>query len=97
MVPGSELLMMTLALAVPIAIEDAKRMPLADVQQAAREASVTIGAKGDVLQFGGGKKGEAAAAFAALARGLAALSFQPGGVKFNGTEWIAVHPDSEEA
>jgi hypothetical protein len=45
--------------------------------------------KGDVLQYGGGKKGEAAAAFNALAAALAHLAFVPGGVKFDGRRYVA--------
>jgi hypothetical protein len=47
-------------------------------------ASGVIAAKGDVLQYGG--KG-AAGAFNALARGLAAAAYQPGGVTFAGRHW----------
>jgi hypothetical protein len=48
-----------------------------------------IAYRGDVLQFGGGKKGEAAAAFNALAEALAHMAFVPGGVKFSGVHWEA--------
>jgi hypothetical protein len=48
-----------------------------------------IGAHGDVLQYGGGKRGEAAKAFNVLAEGLALLSFCPGGVKFAGMHFGA--------
>lgn len=47
-----------------------------------------LATKGDVLQFGGGKKGEAAQAFNALARGIAILSALPGGVDLFGLKWI---------
>ncbi len=50
-------------------------------------AAQVIAAKGDVLQFGGSKKGQAAHAFNWLARGLAVAAFQPGGVTFAGLHW----------
>jgi hypothetical protein len=56
----------------------------------AHDAADVVASQGDVLQFGG-KPGEAAAAFNALARGLAALSTAPGGVRFLGTIWCATH------
>lgn len=89
------LLLMSLEAAVPLWIEDAKRLPWKRVQERAAECAQTIGEKGDVLQFGGGKKGEAARAFNALAEGLAYLSFSPGGVKFMGRHWESKHPESK--
>lgn len=54
----------------------------------ARRASQVIAEKGDVLQFGG--RG-AAAAFAALAKGLAAAAYSPGGVIIAGHHWCPDH------
>ena len=51
-----------------------------------------ISTKGDVMLFGGGKKGEAAAAFNAVARGIAILSALPGGVELFGWKWINGQP-----
>lgn len=48
-----------------------------------------IGGQGDILQFGGGKKGEVAKVFAAVARGIAICALQPGGVTFAGTYYGA--------
>lgn len=43
-----------------------------------------LAARGDILQFGGGKKGEAADLANRLARGIAILAWLPGGVTFLG-------------
>lgn len=50
----------------------------------AAECAQIVGEKGDVLQFGGEGCAEA---FNALAKGLALLSFSPGGVRFLGRHW----------
>jgi hypothetical protein len=54
-----------------------------------QNAPEVLGSQGDILQFGGGKKGEVAKVFAALARGLAICALQPGGVTFAGTHYGA--------
>ena len=69
--------------------------PLDVLLKRAPELSQVVAEKGDVLQFGGGKKGEPAHAFNALAEGLAILSFMPGGVTFLGDHYENKHPDSE--
>jgi hypothetical protein len=61
----------------------------------ARVCGETIVWKGDVLQFGSKKRGEAAKAFNALAEGLAALSFCEGGVTFLGLHFESTHPEHE--
>ena len=76
----------TLQLAVPLYIVELRRMLPARRQAIAREASALIAERGDVLQFGG-KEGTTAGAFNALAKGLAAAAYQPGGVKFAGQHW----------
>lgn len=85
----------TLELAVPMWADQLRGRPLEELLAEARELSRVIAEKGDVLQFGG-PKGQAAAAFNDLARGLAILSFQPGGVKFAGRRWIHDHPDAPQ-
>jgi len=57
----------------------------------AEHAGEQIAAQGDILMYGGGKKGETAAVFNALARGLAAMSTKPGGVLFLDLVWCATH------
>lgn len=72
--------------AVPLAVSrfDERGLTLSQVLEEAREAGEELAGKGDVLEFGG--KG-ASDAFAALARGLAACSFMPGGVRLAGRHW----------
>lgn len=86
------LLSATLMVAVPLWVERLRAKPWSYIDLRAEECSHLIAEKGDVLQFGGGKKGEAAKAFNALAEGLAILSFFPGGVKFAGQHWESSHP-----
>jgi hypothetical protein len=84
---GSEARMRdALQAAVPLWVQrfrDEKRT-LDEVIAIGRECGDTVAQKGDVLQFGG--KG-CAEAFNALAQGLAASSFVPGGVTFLGLHW----------
>jgi hypothetical protein len=56
----------------------------------AQWAAGVIAERGDVLQYGG-KPGAAAAAFNALAKGLAVAAFAPGGVTFAGLHWCVDH------
>lgn len=88
---------LSLELAVPLWTEKLSRMPWDRVIERARECSDIVAEKGDVLQFKSKKKGESARAFNALAEGLAALSFCPGGVTFLGVTWAATHPESGSA
>ncbi|MEV8335072.1 hypothetical protein [Streptomyces niveus] len=90
----------TLRIAVPLHIAELSRLKPAALQRLAVEAAGVIGSKGDVLQFVSPKKGEAAQAFNALARGLAAASLIAwGGVTFAGLHWCTVRacpgPDGE--
>lgn len=87
-------LAITLGAAVPLWIHklaqldehtrDQRRM------QWASESATIVGSQGDALQYGG-KRGQAAAAFNGLARGLAALAYAPGGVTFAGEHWCVDH------
>lgn len=87
--PNTELLKITLAAAVPIWILELKRNSNPDeLLVRAKRCGQYIAEKGDVLQFGG-KKGQAAQAFNALAEGLACLAFAPGGVTFCGLHFEA--------
>lgn len=90
---SAELIKITLQAAVPMWVEEFKNRPFAQLHEIAARAAEVIAEKGDVLQFGSKRKGEAANAFNALARGLAALSFVPGGVTFSGLHFENVHPD----
>lgn len=74
----------TLSAAVPLWIEEIKRGRIVDFNP--DELSLLICEKGDRLLWGGKKKGEAAHIFNELAKGIAFLSFCPGGVSiFNQT------------
>ena len=61
--------------------------------QVAREASCLLGEKGDLLMFRGGKRGETARVFNALAKSLAVLAFCPGGVTLFGQHWEATRDE----
>ncbi|TCO57170.1 hypothetical protein [Actinocrispum wychmicini] len=74
----------SLRFAVPIHIEYVSRWDERVRQGHTREAATTIGIYGDALQFRGKN---AALAFNSLARGLALLAYQPGGVAFAGLYW----------
>lgn len=90
----------TLRLAVPMWADDLRRMSPDDrqlhIRAWASDAVDQVASRGDTLQFGG-KRGAAANVFNHLARGLAALSFQPGGVTFAGEHWCVDHADCEAA
>lgn len=83
------LLPIALSAAVPLHIQELKRRPWDEITRIAHESADIVASKGDVLQFGGGKKGSTAAAFNALARGLAACAFAPGGITFLGLHFEA--------
>lgn len=85
------LLVGLLTTAVFVAQHDLSRVAWIDVERVARDAATEIGSHADDLQFGGKR---CASTFAALARGLAAISFAPGGVSFLGAHWCAQHPES---
>lgn len=91
--PG--LLLESLRAAVPVWREEFAHMhsdQLRDyINQHKRGDILNVCARGDILMYGGGGKGEAAEVFNSLARGLAALSLQPGGVTFAGMHWCQNH------
>ena len=81
------LLNMSLQAAVPLWIEEFRRLPVETRIAFAHESAQIIAEKGDCLMFRSKKKGETTAVFNALAKGLAALAFSPGGVRFLGTHY----------
>lgn len=90
----------TLRVAVPWNMLILSSCSPAALQRIATGASSVIGSKGDVLQFRSPKKGAPAAAFNALARGLAAAALVAwGGATFAGLHWCTVRacpgPDAE--
>lgn len=70
----------------PLVLDDAKR---AKDRQPILDAAGALAERGDVLLYGGGRKGEVAALFATLTDALAVMSFVPGGVRFCGRRWLA--------
>jgi hypothetical protein len=88
---SAALLRLTLALAVPLWIEQVQRCAWPPLQEAAREGARYIAQHGDVMMFGGGKEGVAATAINHLARGLAIGALAPGGITFDGMHWEAEH------
>ncbi|MET8278237.1 hypothetical protein [Micromonospora sp. NPDC005174] len=92
--PGP-LLTAALEAAVPLHILNLAQLP-ARVRDSIRQRWAAKGVdeiahRGDTLQFGSKKKGEAAQVFNALARALAAAAFQPGGITFAGVHWCTDH------
>lgn len=55
----------------------------------AREFSVELATKGDVLLYGGGKRNEAADLFNKLVQTVAVIAFCPGGITVFGRHWEA--------
>ena len=63
--------------------------PTAEDMQKAQETSQILGERGDILLFGGGKKGECADIFNRTAHAIAVLAFAPGGVEIFGSRFEA--------
>ncbi|MFD0855676.1 hypothetical protein ACFQ07_25770 [Actinomadura adrarensis] len=80
-------LVIALEFAVPLHILELADRTDTQRMEIGRRTARLIGEKGDILMFGGGRKGEVADAFNALAQGLAALAYQPGGVEAFGRHW----------
>jgi nickel-dependent lactate racemase len=81
------LLPIALDAAVPLWIEEVKRLPWCEVERCARATAQIVAEKGDIILYRSKKRGESAAAFNALAKGLACLALAPGGVKVFGRHW----------
>lgn len=75
-------LAIALSAAVPLWIEQLRALPEETRLERGMRAAQIVAEKGDVIQFRSKRKGETAAAFNALAEGLACLAFTPGGVSF---------------
>jgi hypothetical protein len=84
--PDSTLLRTALQAAVPLWIHDVRDWTPERRVEVAREAAPLLASKGDVLMFGG-RRGEAAEVFNALARAVACCAYQPGGVTVFGDHW----------
>lgn len=89
-------ILIALEAAVPLHILLMRDWPETRRISEARWAGGVIAERGDVLQYGG-KRGAAAQAFNALAKGLATAAYQPGGVTFAGLHWCTDHALCESA
>lgn len=81
----------TLQVAVPLWQMEFQDCPWSELQQKIREAQEILAENAEYLLFYSKKekdKGKAAAAFNAVAKGIAILSFVPGGVELFGQRWI---------
>lgn len=92
---AEELLKLMLPAAVPLWISELKGLPWPEITKLAAEASQYIAEHGDALMYK--TKGTTAKAFNQLAKGIAALSFVPGGVKIFGLHFEARHEGAEAA
>lgn len=81
-------LLPALQLAVPLQIEAVRGWTVEARHAFCHEHAQTIASRSDVLLFGG-KRGEAAELFNIVARGLACMAFQPGGVRLGDVTWTA--------
>jgi hypothetical protein len=94
--PAHDVLRAALLAAVPLWMVELRRMTVLQraerVESWAAESADAVAAKGDVLQYGSRRRGEAADTFNHLARGLAAAAQAPGGVVFAGMHWCVEHP-----
>jgi hypothetical protein len=86
------LLSAALGAAVPLWVDQIVREDWPDdrKRREAAECATVVASKGDVIMFRSSKRGETAAAFNALAKGVALLSFSPGGVVCFGTRYSTV-------
>ena len=91
--PRNAALVEGLAAAVPLRLMELADLTPSDrdrkIQAWASEASTEVASRGDTLMYGSKKSGGAAKVFNALARGLAAGAWCPGGVTFAGRHWCA--------
>lgn len=83
------LLITSLEVAVPLWIHQLKSWPIERIMARAHELAGVVASTADVAQFKNAKKGQTAAAFNALAEGIACLAFAPGGVKRFGLHFEA--------
>lgn len=91
---AGDLLKISLSAAVPLWIQEMKGLPWPQISKIAGDAGSFIAAHGDALMYK--TKGTTRDAFNHLARGLAALSFVPGGVTFAGMHFESRHEGGEE-
>ena len=90
-----------LDIAVPLYIAQLRELPADEFAAIWRrwideDELDTAGVFSEILPAGGGKPGDAARAFNALAKAVAALAFAPGGVSFGSREYAAQPSDELE-
>jgi hypothetical protein len=91
-----EHLKIALSAAVPLRIWEMRDWSERRRIEETRGVADVIGCEGDLLMFGG-KRGETARVFNALAKGVAAAAYQPGGITFLGVHWCVNHALCEQA
>ena len=96
-ITSHDTLLIALEAAVPLHIVEIRGWTPKQRQRFASEAATIVGSQGDILQYGGGKRGEVANVFNHLARGLACAAYQIGGVTFAGYHWCTDHTVCEGA
>lgn len=90
----TDVLPISLDAAVPLHIAELRTASQDDRARIARDSADTVASQGDVLQYGGTG---CAQAFNALARGLAAAAYQPGGITYAGRHWCTDHAACQRA
>ena len=80
-----------MSVAVFLTIEQIRRRggPSEADMKKAQETSNILGEHGDILLFGGGKKGECADQFNRVAHAISVLAFVPGGIRIFGMTFDA--------
>ena len=91
-------LSIALSVAVPLRIAELERIggPSAEETKKVVNLGKELSFLGDVLLFGGGKKGEVAELFNGLVNAIAVLSFCPVGVKLFGSHWEGKVQEKED-
>lgn len=89
--PRNITLVATLALAVPLWMWELRDRTDQQRVAIAKRCGQMVAERGDVLMFGSKKPGKAAEVFNALAEGIAAAAYQPGGITFAGRHWCTDH------
>jgi hypothetical protein len=83
------LLTTSLAVAVPLWIEQMRPLTFDQIQARAQACSHVVAEQGDLILFKSNKPGKSANAFNRLAEGIACLAFSPGGVTVAHLHWQA--------
>jgi len=86
---SNPLLAVSLECAVPLRILEHRKTDPEERIKRARELANVVASHGDDILYRSKRRGESAAAFNALAEGIALLAYAPGGVTFLGAHWEA--------